>query len=109
MRGNTIASALVMLAVLSGACGPAAPTAHVETPSPSESAVPAPTAAAPVTGAALPVFAAYNEPAVSVAPAVAHEPIAADLSNVRVAFLLSDGLRQRLAENGFVVAPGGRV
>ena len=42
----------------------------------------------------------------SVAPAVAHEPIAADLSNVRVPFLLSDGLRQRLAENGFVVAPG---
>ena len=35
-----------------------------------------------------------------------HEPIAADLSNVRVPFLLSDGLRQRLAQNGFVVAPG---
>lgn len=106
MRGNTMGSTLVMLALLSGACGPAAPTAQVETPSPTESAVPAPTAAAPVTGAALPVFAAYDEPAVSVAPAVAHEPIAADLSNVRVAFLLSDGLRQRLAENGFVVAPG---
>ena len=30
----------------------------------------------------------------------------ADLSNVRVSFLLSDGLRTRLAENGFVVAPG---
>ena len=70
MRGNTIASPLFLIALLSGACGPAAPTAQVETPSPSESPVPPPTAAAPVTGAALPVFATYDEPAVSVAPAV---------------------------------------
>jgi hypothetical protein len=60
----------------------------------------------PVSAAALPIFAEFSESAVSVVPAVAHEPIAADLGNVRVPFLLSGGLRQRLAENGFVVAPG---
>ena len=101
MRSNTIASTLVLLALLSGACGPATPISQVETPSAIETPVPT-----PVTGPALPVFAPYDEPVVSAAPAVAHEPIAAYLSNVRVAFLLSDGLRQRLAETGFVVAPG---
>ncbi|MCJ7511618.1 MAG: DUF3160 domain-containing protein, partial [Anaerolineales bacterium] len=106
MSKNTVASVVILIALVSGACNPGAPTDQVETPSPSESAVPVPTAAAPVTGPALPVFATYDEPAVSVSPAVAHEPIAADLSNVRVPFLLSDGLRQQLGENGFVVAPG---
>ena len=101
MRSNTLASTLVLFALLSGACGSATPAAQGETPSPVETAVPT-----PVTGPALPLFAPYYEPIVSVAPAVAHEPIAADLSNVRVLFLLSDGLRQRLAQNSFVVAPG---
>ena len=35
-------------------------------------------------------FALYDEPAVDVVPAVQHEPIAPDLSNVRVPFALSD-------------------
>ncbi len=101
MKRETIASALALMGLISSACGTATATSQVETPSPVET--PGPT---PVTGPSLPVFAPYDEPVVNAAPAVAHEPIAADLSNVRVAFLLSDGLRQRLAENGFVVAPG---
>jgi hypothetical protein len=60
----------------------------------------------PITVRPNPVFAIYNESPVNVSPAVVQDPIAPDLSNVHVAFLLSDGLRQRLAENGFVVAPG---
>jgi len=101
MSGNTIASTLVLLGLLSGACGSAVPSPQVETPSAVETPAPTPPAAA-----ALPIFAEFSESAVSVVPAVAHEPIAADLGNVRVPFLLSGGLRQRLAENGFVVAPG---
>lgn len=101
MRTHTLARTLALLVLLSLACGLLTPPAQAPTPPPTESAIPT-----PVSGPALPVFAAYDEPVVNVAPAVAHEPIAADLSNVRVAFLLSDGLRQRLAENGFVVAPG---
>lgn len=101
MTKNSIVGILVVLALVSGACLLGGnPTTQVETPLAGESAVPPP--ATP----ALPVFAVYHEPALSVAPAVVHEPIAADLSNVRVPFLLSDGLRGRLAENGFVVAPG---
>ena len=101
MRRETIISALVLLALIAGACGQVSPTPTLETPTP---AVPA--AATPVPGSALPPFAAFDEPIVSVAPAVVHESIAGDLSNVRVPFLLSAGLQERLAENGFVVAPG---
>ena len=54
----------------------------------------------------VPRFAVYDVPTSDVVPAVVHEPIASDLGNVRVPFLLSDGLRSRLAQNGFVVAPG---
>jgi len=106
MKGNTIASSLILLALLFSACAQASPTALVETPSAGAPATPTPVMPVPVGAPAMPVFAAYNEPAVSVAPAVVHEPIAADLSNVRVSFLLSPGLRARLAEHGFVVAPG---
>jgi len=104
MRRDAIASALVSLAIITLACGRAAPTPTVVVPTAAE-----PTATVPPTpavGAALPVFAPYNEPAVNAIPAVAQPAIAADLSNVRVDFLLSDGLRTRLGENGFVVAPG---
>lgn len=38
-------------------------------------------------------------------PAVSHEPIAPDLSNVRSSFLLTAAQRARLAQNGFVVSP----
>ncbi|HSR46825.1 MAG TPA: DUF3160 domain-containing protein [Anaerolineales bacterium] len=101
MKKETIVSTLVLCALLAGACGRATPTAAPATEAPS--AEPLPT---PLPGAAMPVFAAYDEPIVSVVPAVAHEPITPDLGNVRVSFLLSDGLRARLAANGFVVAPG---
>jgi hypothetical protein len=37
---------------------------------------------------------------------VFHEPIAADLSNVRVAFVLSQAQQERLARDGLVVSPG---
>jgi hypothetical protein len=101
MTKHTIASPLIAFSLLAAACGQASPSATLQGPS-------APTATPPATPStpALPVFAAYDEPVVNVAPAVAHEPIAADLSNVRLPFLLSDGLRQRLVENGFVIAPG---
>jgi hypothetical protein len=75
---------------------PAAP-ATLPTPSPEFE---------PIITHPLPVFAEYNPPPVSSTPAVVHESIAPDLSNVRLAFVLSDGLRQRLAQIGFVVAPG---
>jgi hypothetical protein len=53
-----------------------------------------------------PVFAVYKEPAVEGVAAVFNEPIAEDLSNVQVPFILSEGQRQILAEQGFVVNPG---
>ncbi len=65
---------------------------------------------APPTPAALAsinlVFAPFEEPAVEVEPAVHHEPIAPDLSNMRVSFALSEAQRKRLAQDGFVVSPG---
>ena len=111
MKSNTIASGLLLLALISSACGQVSITTPPGTPAPAETAIPSPATASPtiptqVSEAALPVFAAYDEPIVRVVPGMAHEPIAADLSNVRVPFLLSPGLRVRLAENGFVVAPG---
>jgi hypothetical protein len=51
-------------------------------------------------------FATYQEPEVDVLPILLHEPASADLSNVRVPFLLSEAHRQRLGQNGFVVSPG---
>jgi hypothetical protein len=101
MRRDTIASALIASALILSACGQAAPPSAPSTPAATAAAGPT-----PITGPALPVFAPYSEPAVNVVPAVAQEPIAPDLSNVRVPFLLAPGLRTRLAQNGFVVAPG---
>jgi hypothetical protein len=101
MTKHTLASSLALLALVTGACGQASPAPTTEIPSATE-----PTLPTPISGPALPLFATYDEPIVSVSPAVAHEPIAADLGNVRLPFLLSPGLRARLAENGFVVAPG---
>lgn len=51
-------------------------------------------------------FAVYNEPPVAAQPAVVHDPIAPDLSNVIVPMALSEAQRARLAELGFVVSPG---
>ena len=125
----TFLALLLALALLSGACKPAAPSGgKTQIPPPTETsrvAPPATSVATPTTGPVeaatppvptaelppvsvrpQPVFASYNPPEVSLAPAVVNETIAPDLSNVRLAFLLSEGLRQRLAQNGFVVAPG---
>ena len=121
-------SLLIVLSLLLAACGAATPTARPEPTSvPTEpgaattepavattepTAVPVePTAPqAEPTPVALAstelVFAAFVEPAVKAVPAVRHEPIAAGLSNVRVAFALSDAQRERLAKDGFVVSPG---
>jgi hypothetical protein len=101
MRNNRFLGLVLLLAIASGACRLAAGGA-----TPALQAAPSPTSPPPAAGPALPVFAGYNEPPANVTPSVAHEPIASDLSNVRVPYLLSDGLRQRLAQNGFVVAPG---
>ncbi len=54
----------------------------------------------------LPRFANYQVPDLKIIPAVIQEPIAQDLSNVRNSYILSQGLRQRLGETGFVIAPG---
>jgi hypothetical protein len=50
-------------------------------------------------------FAAYVTEPVQVQPAVSQEPIAADLSNVSSALLLSPQQRQHIAQDGFVVSP----
>jgi hypothetical protein len=39
-------------------------------------------------------------------PAIVHDPVAADLSNVVVPFVLSEAQRARLAQDGLVVSPG---
>jgi hypothetical protein len=112
---------LVLVSWLLGACGPASPTATlaptvaptpvaastdtpVVVPSPTEAATPVPTPAG-LASISL-VFAPYEEPAVEAVPAVQQEPIASDLSNVRVAFPLSEAQRERLARDGFAVSPG---
>jgi hypothetical protein len=73
-----------------------------------------PTPAAPAETTPLPpppeagkaVFARFEESPVEVVPAVYHEPIAPDLSNVTIPFALSEGQLAMLAGNGFVVSPG---
>ena len=72
MRTHALARTLALLGLLSAACGLVTPATQVATPSPTQSAAPTPAA-----GPALPVFATYDEPVFNVAPAVAHEPIAA--------------------------------
>jgi hypothetical protein len=106
MRRHAIASALVSLAMISLACNLATPTTPTTVVVPTPFAPTGTVPPTPAAGAAMPVFAPYNEPAVNAIPAVTQPAIASDLSNVRVSFLLSDGLRTRLAQNGFVVAPG---
>lgn len=64
------------------------------------------TTIAPIETRAMPVFASFNQGSVNLSPSVIHDPIAPDLSNVRVNFVLSDGLLKNIADNGFVVAPG---
>ncbi|HSR35328.1 MAG TPA: DUF3160 domain-containing protein, partial [Anaerolineae bacterium] len=113
---------LFVVSLLMGACGPVAPT---DTPEPTVTAEQVSVATSPPTevvtsptdtpadsptptglASAELVFARFEEPAVEAVPAVEHEPIAADLGNVRVAFALSEAQRERLARDGFVVSPG---
>ncbi|TEU17914.1 MAG: DUF3160 domain-containing protein [Anaerolineales bacterium] len=128
-RTRILLSFLTLAGLLLGACGPLPPTsppeptatpapvsAPTETPGvpstplraspppPAETPTALPTPAALVS--AKPVFAPFEEPAVEVVPAVHHEPIAPDLSNVRVSLALSEAQRERLARDGFVVSPG---
>lgn len=123
------AVSLLLLTLLLTACrqtpttpSPTPPTTVSETPpQPPTIAVPtaspAPTATAedepptPVSPAVGPVdvalrFAAFREAAVDVAPLLVHDPIAPDLSNVRISYLLSPVQRERLARDGLVVSPG---
>ena len=54
----------------------------------------------------MPRFAQFKETAVTAAPAMFHDPIAPDLSNVLVPFALSTDQLARLGESGVVVSPG---
>jgi hypothetical protein len=78
---------------------------------PAEATVaPVPEATATTTAVAAPAdkprFALFEEPAITVRPAIFHDPIAPDLSNVVVPFVLSEAQRAQLAEAGVVVSPG---
>lgn len=116
--GSRILAVLLLISLLLGACQ-RAPGAPPTVPAPTIAApTPAPTAAAPPQAAATPamvpaelaglelIFAVFEEPAVLTVPTVRTEPIASDLSNVRIAFALSPEQRARLARDGFVVSPG---
>jgi hypothetical protein len=117
--------ACLALPLLLSACGPEPPaTAVPPTAQPvRETASPPPVATAPdatpvpVSPTRVPEgsdavsrgqvsFAAFIEPEVQVGGTVEHEPIAPDLGNVRVPFVLSEAQRERLAHDGFVVSPG---
>jgi hypothetical protein len=73
-------------------------------PPPVETATLPPTPPIPLSAG--PVFAVFHEPQVEVGSVSEHEAIAADLSNVRVPFVLSQPQLQRLGQDGFVVSPG---
>jgi hypothetical protein len=120
-RTRILLSFLTLVGLLLAACGPIPPTSTPEptaTPAPvsvptETLTVPSPPIETPVAlpaPAALvsvkPLFAPFEEPAVEVEPAIHHEPIAPDLSNVRVSFALSEAQQERLARDGFVVSPG---
>jgi hypothetical protein len=101
------------------------PTIIIPTPEPTATAEPAPTEAPPATVTVQPVgpaetpttvpaaprpdelvFATFREAPVDVQPVLAHEPIAPDLRNVVVPFVLSADQRERLAQDGVVVSSG---
>jgi hypothetical protein len=122
------AAVLLLLALLLAACRQAppvsqtpvseAPTQAPPTAVPADMPTPAEAPATPdaprpaaVPPAVVPVevelrFATFSEAAVDVGPALAYEPIAPDLSNVRISYLLSPAQRERLARDGLVVSPG---
>ncbi|MBK8986859.1 MAG: DUF3160 domain-containing protein [Chloroflexi bacterium] len=77
-------------------------TAVPPTDEPPPTAVPVPEVAA----SDMPRFAQFKETAVTAAPAIFHDLIAPDLSNVLVPFALSPDQLARLAQSGVVVSPG---
>jgi hypothetical protein len=120
-RTRILLSFLILVGLLLGACGPVPPTSAPEpTATPARVSVPTETPSVPSPPTepptALPtpvalvsaklVFAPFEEPAVEAISAIYHEPIAPDLSNVRVSLALSEAQRERLAQDGFVVSPG---
>jgi hypothetical protein len=82
----------------------ATPTIVIPTPEPT--LTPEPAVVPAVTIGEKPTFAEFKETAVDSIPAIFHDPIAPDLSNVVVPFVLSEGQRARLAQDGLVVSPG---
>lgn len=66
------------------------------------------TAVAPVEvpARARPAFAVFEAPRANIAPAITHAPIAPDLSNVTVPFVLSADQITRLGQSGVAVSPG---
>ncbi|MEJ2748269.1 MAG: DUF3160 domain-containing protein, partial [Anaerolineae bacterium] len=84
----------------------ATPTIVIPTPEPEPTLTPEPVKVPDVTVSEKPAFAVFRETAVDSVPAIYHDPIAPDLSNVVVPFVLSEGQRARLAQDGLVVGPG---
>ncbi|MAT98337.1 MAG: hypothetical protein CL608_14425 [Anaerolineaceae bacterium] len=83
------------------------PTIVIPTVAPEEEAAATPLPPAPE--ATLPEmlrFATFRQTAVDTTPAIFHEPVAPDLSNVIVPFVLSEEQVVRLAQDGIVVSPG---
>lgn len=80
------------------------PTAEspTEEPEATATALPAPE----VTVRERPRFALFREEVTDLTPAIFHDPIASDLSNVVVPFVLSEEQQTRLAQDGIVVSPG---
>jgi len=99
------------VSLLMGACELVSLTSQ-PTPTAISTVVSSPTEAPPVPPptavpvSAGPVFASFKEPAVDAVPALYHEAIAPDLSNVQIPFVLSQSQLERLARDGFVVSPG---
>ena len=118
-RFSLLMIAWLVIPLLAGACRPTRPVSQptvaptavpTSVPEPAEppTVPPSPTSA-PAKRAvkAVPVFASFNESTVDTVPAVYHEAIAPDLSNVQVPFVLSQSQLEWLARDGFVVSPGG--
>ena len=84
----------------------ATPTIVIPTPEPEPTLTPEPIVVPDINLGEKPVFAVFKETAVDTNPAIFHDPIAPDLGNVVVPFVLSEGQRARLAQDGLVVSPG---
>jgi hypothetical protein len=84
----------------------ATPTIVIPTAEPEPTLTPEPIVVPDASLSEKPVFAVFRETAVDTLPAIYHDPIAPDLSNVVVPFVLSEGQRARLAQDGLVVSPG---